>query len=407
MNPTVQLVLNILVIAVGAAAVGFVIVWTVIKSEDPARMVFRWVLTVPVIAYMIWVVAPLVGKGGYAGAFGGVPLAAFCGLVLVFIWRRALTALVANPIASLYDGGATPPDPHPAYSVAQSRQKQGRYLEAIDEVRKQLERFPTDVEGQLLIAQIQAENLKDLPAADLTIERFCGQPGHAPQNIAFALYSMADWSLSITQNRAAAQRYLEQIIALLPDSEFAIGAAHRLASLDNTEMILDHDQKKFPVKEGIQNLGLARARAQIAPLEADPAEAAARYVKHLEQFPLDLEAREKLSVIYADHYQRLDLAKAELDQMIDQPNQPSRLVAHWLNLLADLQVRHGATYETVSETLQRIIDREPDFAPAEMARKRLALLKLELKARQENPAVKLGSYEQNIGLKRGLPGRQL
>ena len=33
------------------------------------------------------------------------------------------------------------------------------------------------------------------------------------------------------------------------------------------------------------------------------------------------------------------------------------------------------------------------------------LLKLEMKAKDKNQAVKLGSYEQNIGLKRGLPRR--
>jgi hypothetical protein len=33
----------------------------------------------------------------------------------------------------------------------------------------------------------------------------------------------------------------------------------------------------------------------------------------------------------------------------------------------------------------------------------MELLKLELKAREKGQTVRLGSYEQNIGLKRGLP----
>ena len=70
-----------------------------------------------------------------------------------------------------------------------------------------------------------------------------------------------------------------------------------------------------------------------------------------------------------------------------------------LNLLADIQIRSGVDYETVKQTLQRIIDLDPNFAPAETARKRIALLKLELKAKQQNTSVKLGTYEQNIGLK--------
>ena len=100
---------------------------------------------------------------------------------------------------------------------------------------------------------------------------------------------------------------------------------------------------------------------------------------------------------------RLELATDQLEQMIQQPNQPARLVVHWLNLLADLQVRHGADYETVKQTLQRIVDRDPNAAAAEIARHRLALLKLELKATEKKQAVKLGTYEQNIGLKHSRP----
>src|SRR5206468_9399515 len=71
---------------------------------------------------------PIVGQGGYGGAFGGIPLTAVCGLTLAIIWRRSIASLVADPIASLYDGGTTPPDPHPAYSIAQSRDRKSTRL---------------------------------------------------------------------------------------------------------------------------------------------------------------------------------------------------------------------------------------------------------------------------------------
>jgi tetratricopeptide (TPR) repeat protein len=341
-----------------------------------------------------------------AGAFIGVPFAAVCGIVLAIIWRHSLADMVAKPFASLYDGGSEEPIPRPAYSTAQSKQKKGLYPEAIAEIRKQLERFPTDVEGQLLLAQIQAEDLNDLPAAELTVERMCAQPGHAAANIVFALYSLADWHLSISQDREAARRHLQKIIELFPESEFALGAAHRIAHLGTAEMLLSpHERRKFNVVEGAKNLGLLWDREHLKPVEQDPADVAAQLVKHLEQHPLDTEAREKLAILYADHYQRMDMAVDELQQMIEQPNQPGRLVVHWLNLLADLQIRHGADLETVRETLQRIIDRDPNAAPAEVARRRLGLLKLELKAKEKSQAVKLGSYEQNIGLKRDRPQR--
>jgi hypothetical protein len=110
-------------------------------------------------------------------------------------------------------------------------------------------------------------------------------------------------------------------------------------------------------------------------------------------------------VIYADHFQRLDLAADQLQQLIDQPNQPAKQVVHWLNLLADLQVRHSAAYDTIAQTLSQIIERYPNQAAADVARNRLDLLKLELKAKETKQPVKMGTYEQNIGLKHDYPHR--
>jgi tetratricopeptide (TPR) repeat protein len=400
-----RIVFGVITLAFAVSAIGWFL-WRCLKrSDDPARLIFKWILTVPVVCGLLFVVGPF-ATSSYAGAFIGVPLAAACGIVLTAIWRHNIADLISKPFTALYDGGSEEPIPRPFYSIAQSKQKKGFYLEAIADIRHQLDRFPTDVEGQLLIAQIEAEDLKDLSAAELTIDRFCAQPGHAPQNIVFALYSLADWHLKIAQDREAARRDLERIIELFPESEFALGAAHRIAHLGSAEMLLaPHERRKFIVAEGVQNIGLLRDRNRFKPAEEDPEKGASECVKHLEQHPQDTEAREKLAVIYADHYHRLDMATNELEQMIGQPNQPGRLVVHWLNVLADLQIRSGAGFEAVQQTLQRIVDRDPKAAPAEIARHRLALLKLEMKSKETSQAVKLGSYDQNIGLKRGLPRR--
>jgi tetratricopeptide (TPR) repeat protein len=406
MTHTWEIIRAIFTILIPVVVFGGLIVLTIIKAEDPARMTFKWVLTLIVLAIMVFKVAPMVGQGGYGAAFGGIPFAAVCGITLAIIWRHTIASWIADPIGSLYDGGTTAPDPHPAYSIAQSRQKQGKYLEAVAEIQKQLEKFPTDFEGHLMMAQIQAEDLNDLPAAEQTIQRLCAQPGHAPRNIAFALYSMADWHLAIGQDREAAQRILEQVSQLLPDSEFSLNAAQRIAHLADRQMLMSsHDRRKLILKEGVQNIGLLTHSAHFRPAETDPGLLATEYVKHLEQHPLDTEAREKLAVLYADHYQRLDMATDELEQLIQQPNQPSRLVVRWLNLLADLQIRGGSDYETARATVQRIVERDPKAAAASVAQNRLATLRLELKAQQKNQAVKLGTYEQNIGLKQGLPHR--
>ena len=403
MNQSLEFVRGLVILLGAAIAVIAFIYWTCKKSEDPARMLFKWVLTSGVLAFMFLVVGPIVGGDNYAAAFVGVPLTAVCGIVLAIIWRHSLAGLVARPFGAIYDGGSTPPEPVPVYSVARARQKQGKYSEAVMEIRKQLNRFPTDVEGQFLLAQILAEDLKDLPAAQLAIEHFCTQPGHAPKNLAFALYSMADWYLSVGHDREAARQCLERLIELLPNSEHALGAAQRIAHLADPEFALE--PRKFVVKEGPPGVGLARRSPPSTGAADDGSGHAAELVEHLKQHPLDSDVREQLAIIYADHFGRLDLATDQLVQMIEQPNQPSRNVVRWLNLLADLQARCGSDLETVQGTLQRIIDREPQLAAAELARNRIALLKLELRGKEKSQAVKLGSYEQNIGLKRSSPNQ--
>jgi len=120
MNKTGEMIRGILFLVLATTAIGWVVVRSVQKAEDPARMIFKWVLTIVVLVLMFWKVAPIVGQGGYGGAFGGIPLTALCGLALAAIWRHSIAGLVAKPFSSLYDGGDQEVEPRPAYSIAQS-----------------------------------------------------------------------------------------------------------------------------------------------------------------------------------------------------------------------------------------------------------------------------------------------
>src|SRR5438477_4532140 len=116
MANTAQIVRAILEIVFFGGLFGWAIIYTIRKADDPARMIFKWVLTAVMLWVLIWKVGDFVTKGGAAGAYIGVPFAAVCGLVLAFIWRHDIASLVAKPFSSLYDGGDAEPDPHPAYS---------------------------------------------------------------------------------------------------------------------------------------------------------------------------------------------------------------------------------------------------------------------------------------------------
>ncbi len=384
-----------LVIAIGLVGVG--IFYMLRKSEDPAKMFFKLAFTIPFVIFCILL-------GGKMGPFGPF-LIVLMAVVLSFMWTPHIGELLAKPLTSLYDGGDEPIEPKPYYSVALSKRKLNRPFEAIASVREQLAKFPNDFEGISLLASIQAEDTKDLPGAEITFNHFCDQSESPPRQVAAAWTQMADWHLKLVQDVDSARASLEKIIAKFPGSALSSAAAQRIAHLGGTEKILlaSHDRQAMAVPEGIKNIGLLDSTKFLRPEETDPEKLAAEFVKHLEQHPLDTEVRERLAIIYARHYQRLDLAVLELVQMINEPGQPPKRVAHWLNLLADLQIHGGADYETVRETLGKIMERFPGLPVADLAQSRLNLLRLEIKGKKETPNKMLGVYEQNIGLKYGSP----
>ena len=400
MSQSIKMTVEAALSVVGLACLVWLTVRALRRSEDPAKILFKWGFTIPFVLFCFWLAHLL-------GPFGPF-LIVFMGIILSIMWTPHISEWISRPLTSLYDGGNEPPEPKPYYSIAQARRQRREFLQAVVAIREQLAKFPNDFEGVMLLAAVQAEDLQDLPSAEQTLNHFCDQPNPPPKQFAAAMNHLADWHIKLTQDFDSARAALEKIVARFPDTELSLQAAQRIAHLGGTEKVAlaSLDRQPMAVPEGVKNVGLLESSAHLRPTEADPTKLAAAYVKHLEQHPLDTEAREKLAVIYAEHYQRLDLAEGELNQLIEMPNQPGKRVAHWLNLLADLQIQHGADYETVRGTLEKIIERFPDLAAGEMARTRLARLKLELKGRKETPGVKLGVYERNIGLKHGSP-RQL
>lgn len=395
-------------------ALGGILVWLCVRSfarsDDRRKLIVKWLATLVTVAVLVFLVRYLqaaVDRGlNYGVAFFGAICAVVLAIILTIIWRHSIAAIIARPFGAIFDGGSQEVERRPLYSIAKAKRNRGYYTQAVAEIRRQLEQFPKDVEGHLLLAEIQAENLNDLPGAEVTIHRLCTQPGHSQRSIAVALNSLADWHLKYGQDREAAKQDLEKIISLMPNSEMSMMASQRLAHLAGTKFILEaHDRPRIAMKSGVSDMGLLPAEQQPKAPEADPARQAAEYVEHLREHPLDAEAREKLALIYANHYGRLDLATDQLDQLIAHPNQPARQVVHWLNLLADLQVQHSGDYETIRQTVQRIIDLFPGTAAAQTARNRLDYLRLELKGKQKSPTVKVGSYDQDLGLKHGSPNQ--
>lgn len=397
---TGQFLRGLAILIAAIALVGWVLVrWLKTTRETPARLVVKWILTVLVCVFVLAPLGANLTTNGQGGAFL-MPFVAAGGLLLAIIWTPTVVNWFASKFESVFTGGDTAPDPEPFYSVAQARRKQGKYREAIGAIQGELQKFPHDVTGHMMLAEIHALDLRDLEAARIVIERFCAQPGHAPHNVAMALTSLADWHLKIDRDTESARQTLQRIQDLLPDSEQSIVAAQRLAHMGNDEFRQSHfESRPVALRAGADKVGLMQDSSSLRRAEEDPEVTVARLLDQLEDHPLDWEAREKLAVLYAGHYRDLGLATDQLETLMAQTAQPVRNIVRWLNLLADFQIAAGETEETVRATLERVIALNPAAAAAERSRQRQAYLKLDLKGQQKGRVVRLGTYEQNIGLK--------
>lgn len=387
MSRTVAIVLEIVLSTASALLVLWVFYRALVGSdEEPRRLIIKWIITLMALFGLVLMtrIPPSLTRLLVPG------LCVLVGVVLTAVWAPSIGAWFARPLTSLFDGGDEEIEPQPLYSVAINKMRKGEFQAAAFEIKNQLLKFPNDFKGQHMLAQLQAQHLNDLAGAQTLIERLIDQPGQEPQNMVYALNELADWQLKYGQDIEAARATLEKIIARFPDSESAHHAHQRIAHLGTTESLLaPHDRRLIAVPHGPQNLGLMKDQSALRPPPDDPFARADGYVKHLEQNPHDHETREKLAWIYAEHFQRLDLALDQMDQLVEDPAQPPRHRIHCLNTIADLQVKFGKNLEGARAALQRIVDLNPASASAETARHRMDRLPLELKGASQTHSIKM------------------
>ena len=136
---------------------GGILVWLCIRSfarsDDRRRLVIKWLATLVTAAALVLLIRYLqvsVNRGlNYGVAFFGAISAAVLALILSIIWRHSIAAIIAKPFGSIFDGGSQEVERRPLYSIAIAKRNRGHYVEAVAEIRRQLEQFPHDLEGHL------------------------------------------------------------------------------------------------------------------------------------------------------------------------------------------------------------------------------------------------------------------
>ncbi|HEX3717739.1 MAG TPA: tetratricopeptide repeat protein [Verrucomicrobiae bacterium] len=362
------------------------------RSDDRRMLIIKWIATGILALLMLLVIFLHEPR---------VLLFALLPAVIVgLMWTPTVADFILTPLTSIFTGGSEEPDAKPFYFIATAKRMKGLHQEAISEIYKQLAKFPGDIPGMMLLATIQAEDLHDVPAAEATINELLGQPDVTPQQAATALHTLADWQLQFGRNVEAARAALERIVVTYPDSQFSHAAEQRIARLADVAATREfRENAKFEVRPGEQNIGLSTASpGEIAAL--DPDDAAAQYVRQLEKYPTDTETREKLAVLYAEQFQRLDLAVDQIEQLISVPGETSKHVARWLNLLATLHIQVARDEENARKALRRIIEKFPKSSHAEVANRRLAGLRQELNSGVASAPKTLDAYEKDLGLKK-------
>ncbi len=354
------------------------------------------------------ITAILLGGGIWAFKSGNPFMALVAVLVaavpLCALWVPSVIALVLGPILGSMTGGSESVEPRPFYSRATAYRKRGDYPAAVAEVEAQLVRFPGDPEGLLMLADIHADDLKDVNTASAVLAEMISLPGMDTSAVARAMSRLADLKLNRMGDVAGARELFTRIVTNFPGSEAAFTATQRLAHLpDPDDMARRAEAAPLKMAHHEERLGLTEDFGA-GQLPGEDFEAQTRdWVARMEEFPDDWETREKLARLYVERWGRIDLATDLLEYLIRHPGMAPKQVARWLNELADLQLKSTDGASVARLTLERIMQLFPGTPWAQQAESRISLLGLDRRAKTVPRTVKLGTYESNIGLKRGDP----
>jgi hypothetical protein len=266
--------------------------------------------------------------------------------------------------------------PSPSYSNAIAKMKFGKYGEAEMAIISQLEKSESDFDGWMMLAELYAQQFKDLTQAEQTILDICAEPNTTVSQVSIALHRLADWQLDLRGDPEAARRVLEEICKRMPGTHLATMAQLRINQLPATDKELKEMNAprvfRLPAAE---TPTAAEAEPNIpAPDRDEAATIANELVEQLNANPKDIAVREKLARIF-ESLGKIDLALEQLELLVGMPGTTQEKGVEWLSLMATWETKHHGEGEELQKILRRMIQDYPQTGQAFAAQKRLNLMR--------------------------------
>lgn len=346
----------------------------VLRTEDKVRTTLRLILV------------PLLGLGVFYYLFHDVQVLTppvflqMTAVISIFgiIW---LAPLIAEKMGDLFTnllfgfgGGTGKVEKTFMNSIPEGYRKRGMFKEALDNIEDQLGGLVDNFDGNLLKAEIYAEDLHDFPTAEAIIQQMLGFDGLNPKLSVMLYNRLADWQLKLCKSLGGAKAALQQIVDRFPDSEEALYAFQRINRL---RLANEGAPEAKQVVRIVEDFGLKKDFQGWEMPVIHWQEEMRELIDYLTNHPKDWDAREKLSTIYSHECKDVQKAVSQLEILLGIDGQPRKKVAQWLNMEADYYIcDHDLA--GARRALERIGELYPDSAPAHLAQNRIALLAKEL-----------------------------
>jgi hypothetical protein len=163
--------------------------------------------------------------------FVGVLLAIFYGFVLFYLFGWPLIQHIGERAGTLFTGRDEDVRIVPEYSVAEARVNAGKYVEAIDEYREVIVKYPDDMYPHLRIADIALKHLQDAQTAELDLMTAVAK-ATGEDSAAMAAGRLADLYQLTLHEPGRALEVMKQLCEKIPGTKQAKLAEERIATLE-------------------------------------------------------------------------------------------------------------------------------------------------------------------------------